>query len=119
MPHPPDAQVGPFFRGKLKWEAKKDRILRSCMSSRWMEAKEKAGRIRKLQGEHLNRDEEDEEEEDNNRFNMAMTEDKKGRAMKEREHVRMKRMQKKTQTNPKSLIKQFSLQNLKGNRMQF
>ena len=36
MHNPPAHKVAHFFRSKLKWEAKKDRILQSCMSERWV-----------------------------------------------------------------------------------
>ena len=115
MHNPPAEKVGHFFRGKLKWEAKKDRILRSCMSSKWMKAKEATVEFREMTAA------EDDVVDEAAHFNPAMTPTTKGRVVKNREKIRREKSRRMTgkPINPKSLMKQFSLQNLKGNRMQF
>ena len=40
MHNPPAHKVAHFFRSKLTWEAKKDRILQSCMSKKWVKLRQ-------------------------------------------------------------------------------
>ena len=39
MHNPPAHKVAHFFRSKMKWENEKDKILQSCMSQKWNDAK--------------------------------------------------------------------------------
>ncbi|GMH50585.1 hypothetical protein TL16_g00812 [Triparma laevis f. inornata] len=40
MHNPPAHKVAHYFRSKIKWEAKKDRILGSCMSEKWVKLRQ-------------------------------------------------------------------------------
>ncbi len=107
MHNPPAHKVAHFFRSKVKWEVKKDKILETCMSEKWIQGKKKSNEVKKVM-RHADSDLEYQ------RFINVGT----NMTVKKTQDSSKKSKSKKV--NPKLLMHQFSLTNMNSTRrMQF
>jgi CRP-like cAMP-binding protein len=52
--NPPAKKVAHYFRSKVNWEGKKEKILESCMSGKWIEGKRRSSMLKRLENMDTN-----------------------------------------------------------------